>query len=299
MLHSHVAELHAFHVAAKHESFTRAARQLQLTQPALSQKIKRLEALVGARLFVRKYRGIALTDSGQQLREATRSAFEQLERNFGQVLESRERKRVRISTDFAFASHWLMSRLPQLRHAFDDLDLQVLTSQQAEETSGIAIDLTITLTERPEPSGDRRLLFREQVVAVCSPDLAVRYGPFAHPRQLQSAPLLNLSSPPNAPWHSWSSWFAALGVEDRPQDAGRTSLSNYTLVLQCAVEGQGIALGWLGLVDSFLDSGQLQMACDGMVSSDRAYVMACDKDAPQHVRSVFDWIGAHCPQHRN
>ncbi len=295
MLQNHIAELHAFHVAAKHDSFTRAARELAVTQPALSQKIRRLEDVVGARLFLRRYRGIALTEAGQQLQDATRGAFEQLEQNFSQILTRGERKRVRISTDFAFAAHWLMSRLPQLRQAFEDLDLQVLTSQQSEEAGSGAVDLSITLQESPEPARDRRVLLQEKVIAVCSPGFAAQHGPFEQPDQLLQAPLLTLSAHPNAPWHSWQTWFAGLGVQDNRLGQTRISFSNYTLVLQAAVESQGVALGWLGLVDSFLEAGQLQAACQATVSSERAYVMARTKDAPPYVHSVFDWIGSHCP----
>lgn len=295
MLHGHITELHAFHVAAKHESFTRAAGELALTQPALSQKIRRLEDVVGAPLFVRRYRGITLTEAGRQLEEATRGAFDQLDRNFRRILARGERKRVRISTDFAFASHWLMTHLPRLRNAFEDIDLQVLTSQQTETSDGLAIDLSITLTDNPEPSPARKILFQEEVIAVCSPAFAARYGPFNRPHQLLEAPLLSLSAPPNAPWHNWRSWFTALGVTDNMRDQTEISFSNYTLVLQGAIEGQGIALGWRGLVDSFLDSGQLQAACHRAVVSDRAYVLARAKEAPSHIRSVFDWIGSRCP----
>ncbi len=294
MLHAHIAELHAFHIAATCESFTRAARQLKLTQPALSQKIRRLEELVGTRLFIRKYRGVALTDAGQQLYEASRSAFEQIDVNFRQVLEGRARKRVRISTDFAFASHWLMSRLPQLRRDLEGLDLQLLTSQEPDRIDGVATDLTISLAEASQRSATSSALFNERVVAVCSPALVARYGPFDTPRQLLTAPLLSLSSPPNATWHNWRSWLAEAGVGETPEGANQTRLNNYSLLLQGAVEGQGIALGWLGLVDSFLESGQLVMACDRIVSSDRAYVMDCARDAPHHVRDVFDWIGRQC-----
>ena len=295
MIQNHIAELHAFHVAAKHDSFTRAARELAVTQPALSQKIRRLEDVVGARLFLRKYRGIALTEAGQQLQDATRGAFEQLERNFGRMLTRGERKRVRISTDFAFAAHWLMARLPELRQAFEELDLQVLTSQQAEEPGSGAADLSVTLQDSPEPGRNRRVLLQERVIAVCSPGFAAQHGPFEHPSQLLRVPLLKLSAPPNAPWHSWQSWFASLGVEDDRLSQTPISLSNYTLVLQAAVEAQGVALGWLGLVDSFLETGQLQAACRATVSSERAYVMTRTKDAPSYVRSVFDWIGSQCP----
>lgn len=294
MLHAHIAGLHAFHIAANCESFTRAAQHLKLTQPALSQKIKRLEELVGARLFIRKYRGVALTDAGQQLYEASRGAFEQIDANFRQVLEGRTRKRVRISTDFAFASHWLMSRLPQLRRDLEGLDLQLLTSQAPDRIDGVATDLSISLIERPQASASSKALFNERVVAVCSPDLAARYGPFETPRQLLTAPLLSLSSPPNATWHTWRSWLAEAGVEEPAESASQTRLNNYSLLLQGAVEGQGVALGWLGLVDSFLQSGQLIMACDRIVSSERAYVMECARDAPHYVRDVFDWIRKQC-----
>ena len=131
-----------------------------------------------------------------------------------------------------------------------------------------------------------------RAVAVCSPGLAAHTGPFEHPRQLLNAPLLSLSSPPNAPLAQLAQLVRGDGVEVPPETGKETRLNNYTLVLQGAVEGQGVALGWLGLVDSFLESGQLVMACDAVVSSERAYVMECARDAPHHVRDVFDWIAA-------
>lgn len=296
MFHAHIAELHAFHSAARCESFTRAAQELKLTQPALSQKIKRLEELLGTRLFIRRYRGVALTDAGQQLHEATRGSFEELELTFRRSLEGQNRKRVRISCDFAFASHWLMSRLPRLRQDLDGLDLQLLTSQEPDAVDGVAADIAISLTESPQPSARSRILFRERVIAVCSPAFAARHGPFPTPRHLLSAPLLSLSAPPNAAWHSWPSWFAQAGVEAPLEDVTQTRLNNYTLVLQGAVEGQGIALGWRGLVDGFLKDGQLVRACDREVSSDRAYAMTCARDAPLHVNAVFDWIKTQCTE---
>lgn len=296
MLHAHIAELHAFHSAARCESFTRAAQQLKLTQPALSQKIKRLEELLGTRLFIRKYRGVALTDAGQQLHEATRGSFEDLELALQRSLEGQGRRRVRISCDFAFASHWLMSRLPRLRQDLDGLDLQVLTSQEPEAIDGIAADIAISLTERPQASACSRILFHERVIAVCSPAFVARHGPFPTPRHLLTAPLLSLSAPSNAPWHSWPSWFAEAGVKAPLEGATQTRLNNYTLVLQGAVEGQGVALGWRGLVDGFLESGRLVRACDCEVSSERAYAMTCARDAAVHVRAVFEWIRAQCAE---
>jgi DNA-binding transcriptional LysR family regulator len=305
-VHAHIAELHAFHVAASCSSFTHAARNLHLTQPALSQKIRRLEDLLGARLFIRRHRGVSLTEAGQQLSEACGTAFDLIERNFRLTLEGQGRKRVRLSTDFAFASHWLMARLPQLRDDLDGLDIQVLTSQKPDETDGVAVDLSISLQAAPNPdtakaASSREVLFNERVIAVCSPEVARQYGPFEHPGQLLAAPLLSLSSPPNAAWHNWRSWFSELGIEDLSKAHTQTNLSNYTLVLQGAIQGQGIALGWLGLVDDFLSSGQLIEAGPHLVSSKRAYVIECAPEAPIHVRRVFDWISTKCsaaPGHR-
>ena len=138
-LHSHIAELHAFNIASKHGSLTKAAQQLNLTQPALSQKIKRLEAFVGEPLFLRQNRGVKLTEAGQVLHKATRQSISDIQGIFEQVQARKSIKRVRISTDFAFASHWLIPRLAKLRDRFQDLDIQVVTSQ----TPGAPLDLSL------------------------------------------------------------------------------------------------------------------------------------------------------------
>ncbi|WP_269424439.1 LysR family transcriptional regulator [Kiloniella laminariae] len=300
-LHHHLSDLHAFDTAARQGSLTKAAKLLRLTQPALSQKIKRLETYMGEPLFHRQNRGITLTRAGQLLHATSRENFNDLLQVFHSIENEKTTTRVRISTDFAFASHWLLPRLPLLRDQFRDLDIQVFTSQTPSDalakdpaqvtilSSDIESDLVIALTTPPESTPTNQILFAEEVLAVCSPVFLEKYGPITSPHDLLKLPLLNLSAAPEAPWYNWDSWFQSQDILG-PKTHAPTSLSNYALVLQAALDHQGVALGWYGLIDKFLESGQLVPACPGTVKSNRAYILYRRKATSSNVEAVFNWI---------
>ncbi|MFD2206703.1 LysR substrate-binding domain-containing protein [Kiloniella antarctica] len=295
-MHTHITELHAFNIASRHGSLTKAAQQLNLTQPALSQKIKRLESFVGEPLFLRQNRGVKLTQAGEALYTATHQSLSDIQDIFEQLHAKKSIKRVRISTDFAFAGHWLIPRLAKLRDNFQDLDIQVVTSQTPGAPLDIQSDLVISLQEpvgSTEISKKSCTLFAEEVKAICSPEFLNKHGPITSPKDLLTLPLLNLSASPEAPWHNWDSWFTQLGFKAQKPKAA-ISLSNYTLILQAAINHQGVALGWQGLIDDYMDQGLLVSACVETVQSSRAYIMSLNKGASPHVQSIYDWILKQC-----
>lgn len=110
--------------------------------------------------------------------------------------------------------------------------------------------------------------------------------------------LLSMSRPPSAEWQTWHTWFDNLGIaDDRSQNY--ISFNNYDMVTQAAIAGEGVALGWLGLIDGLLDQGTLVRATDDVVVSDAGYVMSRDHASSlRGPQQVFDWIAGQVERAR-
>ncbi len=294
-LNLHFAGLCAFDLVARHGNFTNAARSLGVSQSAISQRIKTLETDLDVALFTRVHRGVQLTNEGQRLLRNIQPAMEGIAGSVSSLIQRKTTQQVRLSLDFAFASFWMLPRLAALRDEMAEIDIQILTSQAPLDVAGDDCDLVIYMRPTDNIHADEAVLFHEQVVAVCSPAFESQHGPGFSNSDLLDQPLLSLSGPVAAPWHTWESWFAALSVEDQ-RTRRLTSFSNYDLVIQAALDGQGVALGWLGLVDRFLTEKRLVLATPDVVTSECGYVMTRNQRAAQKGPSrVFEWI---VEQHR-
>ncbi|WP_120495808.1 LysR family transcriptional regulator [Kiloniella sp. EL199] len=294
-IHTHIAELHAFDAASRLGSLTKAAEQLNITQPALSQKIKRLETFVGEPLFLRQNRGVKLTPTGKALFDATHTNFQSVRDIFENIQNRRSTKQVRISTDFAFAGHWLVPRLADLRNDLTGLDIQVFTSQTPDNPIDFQSDLVISLKESPIPDTRNHILFAEEVFAICSPKFLAEHGPFNSPADISDKTLLDLTASSDTDWHNWKSWLEQQDVEKSPP-LTTIGLSNYTLVLQAAIRDQGLALGWKGLIEEQLEQNELVIAWPKSVRSDRSYCLQLREGASPYVRKVYGWIKENSAQ---
>lgn len=288
-LSSHLSELCAFDLVARHGNFTNAAAALGVSQSAISQRIKGLETDLGIVLFRREHRGVRLTNDGKRLLIIIRPAMEQMAEVVASLVRRKSKQQVRLSLDFAFASFWMLPKLGQLREEFDEIDIQILTSQTPVEAAGEDCDLIIHLNDIDEANDDT-LLFKEKVIAVCSPEFLAENGPVLSATELLDQPLLSLSGPMAAPWHTWQSWFAALKIKGE-RTRQFTSLSNYDLVIHAALDGQGIALGWIGLIDEFLADNRLVPATTDVVESGRGYVISRNpRLGSKGLDQIYDWI---------
>ncbi|UWQ54274.1 LysR family transcriptional regulator [Leisingera caerulea] len=286
--------LHTFDLVARHGNFTGAAEALGLTQSAVSQKIKGLETELGIALFRREHRGVSLTNEGVRLLNVVRPAMTQIGNSLASLLERKSRPRVRISADFAFASFWLLPRLSHLRAELgDEIEIQILASQVPPDDYGEDCDIKIHVGPRSSMGGGDVMLLQERVGAVCSPAYLERHGPVSSAAGLLDCQLLSLSKPASAEWQTWQGWFDRLGITGE-RSKHYISFNNYDMVVQSAVSGDGIALGWLGLIDRLLQSGALVQAVPDVVASDAGYVMSRDYSSRlQGPSLVFDWIAEH------
>lgn len=271
-LRRYSVELCAFVLVARHGQLSSAARALNLSQPGLSQRIRNLEISLGADLFRRVHRGVELTDVGADLYASVAPPLTQLAEAFEEFQHRKASPSLLVSVDYAFAAFWLLPRIAKLREAFHPLDISVLTSQNPTEQNSRDADLIIRMDEAGSEGTQSIKLFDETVTAVCSPDFLRRHPHLTGPEDLLQVPLLTLKAPPNANWFNWKEWLACFGVSGRATTEV-TSLDTYDLVIQAATEGIGVALGWHGLVDGFIERGTLVKAIPHEATSSRGYFL--------------------------
>ncbi|SLN70274.1 Glycine cleavage system transcriptional activator [Roseovarius albus] len=286
-IHQNLSNLLVFRLAAENGNFTKAAEALGLTQSSVSQSIKALELDLGIALFKREHRGVALTNEGLRLLNVVSPALERIRTAYGSQLDRSKNARVRISADFAFSTYWLMPRLSQLRAELgEDVEIQILASQVHSDDC----DITIHVNDLSKMKKGDKLLLEEKVAAVCSPEFLAIHGPINAANDLLNLQLLSLSRPVLADWQTWQGWFANLGFQD-DRTHNFIGFNNYDMLIQAAVSGEGIALGWLGLVDRLIRQKLLVFATNDIVSSNAGYVMSRNYNAQQQSpKVVFDWI---------
>jgi LysR family transcriptional regulator, glycine cleavage system transcriptional activator len=261
-----------FEAAVRHLSFTAAAQELGTSQPAVSQRIGLLEEDLGALLFKREHRGVSLTPEGLQLVTAVRESLSGIGEVAARIRARRERQVLTVATDFGFATYWLMPRLATLRDLVPELDVRIVTSQNQFDIRGEPVDMAISFGDGQWPGCSATPLFPEIVVPVCSPAFKTRQKLSGQAAELRKLPLLHLESAEPQRWLLWESWFAAHGL--RSQGAGHDlTLNNYPLVIQAAMAGQGVALGWAPLVDELVRNGQLVAAVTIPLRTSRGYFL--------------------------
>ncbi len=263
-----LAALRAFDAAARRLSFTLAAEELALTQSAISRQIATLEQQVGAALFVRKTRALALTAAGERLREAVRQALSGIDACVDAIRGVGATPRVAVTTYASFASLWLVPRLADFQHAHPNVEMRIDASDRILDLVEEGMDLALRrcLPSRLDAADRATLLCEEFVTPALSPLLLERSGvTLREPADLLRLPLLDMDDH----WRasvvgSWQAWFEAFGVprQRRQQQqpsapGGRITFSYIDQAMQAAVRGQGAVMGHTPMLEDALAAGQL------------------------------------------
>ena len=253
-----VGRLHrlaVFDAAARLGGFSAAARELGMTQPAVTRQIRALERSLGRDLFARTANRSELTDAGQSLHSHVAAGLDRIDAGIREFTDD--------SGAFVLATHpgvaqlWLVPRLESLSAALHPLDVRLWFFERNADIEAGGFDAAIRVGDGNFPDHHAELLFRERVVPVCSPAFAVEHGLHAEstPAEIHEVPFINMDDG-DAPWMAWADWLAAGGVELQRQP-GRVLFQNYPMVVQQALIGRGVALGWRGLIDELVDGGAL------------------------------------------
>lgn len=286
-----LAALQAFEASARLGNFTAAAHELDSTQSAISQHIRRLEQDLGITLFYRRYRGVVLTEQGERLLEPVVEGLASITKGVVAVQKHEENRFINVGTDFALAAYWLLPLLSRFREAHPGVEVRVVTAQEPITPDEANIDIAILFGDGQFGRAPSRLLMRESVVPVCSPGLLEKYGPVKCVADLNKLPLLQLEAENDAKWFNWARLFTVLGLKEKPREPDLV-LNNYTLLLQTAIAGQGAAIGWLPMCQSMLDSGLLVPLLPNNTRSDCGYhlVLPATKEVTPMTQLFCDWL---------
>lgn len=259
----HLPPLHslrAFEAVGRLLSFRRAGEELLISQSAISHHIRQLELHLGTRLFERKARTVHLTESGKTLYSKVRDAFALIAEGV-LSLRSAASQTVRVSLLPSFAANWLVPRLPRFQQDHPDVDLLLDPTLRLVDVAAGEADLAIRYGDGNWPGVDVNLLMPGAVTPVMSPALAQSGAPLRSTQDLLEHTLLLSRSP-----DEWTTWAAAYDVD--LAWAHKLQLVDYNIVLQAALDGLGVALGRLALVEDRLRAGSLVAPLPDAISSD-------------------------------
>lgn len=278
----------ALEAAARHASFTRAAEELNVSQSAVSHAITTAETFLGATLIDRTSRPISLTAEGKAYVATLASCFTQLAAEAETLRRRKTSNVLTISCNLAYGNYWLLPRLKSFHAAHPDLQVNMVTTYQGLASLDEGNDVAIRFGRGDWPGCESRLLFSERIVPVASPDYAERNAAVHRPADLLAHALLHAHSVERS-WYNWQQWFEHFGVA-MPGPLPGPAFDNHLLMLQAALSGQGIALGWVGTASDFLRQGLLVKVLDAPIVLQEGLHVVVRTRRDERVERFLDWI---------
>ncbi|OEO26061.1 LysR substrate-binding domain-containing protein [Pseudomonas marincola] len=286
----------AFESAARHLSFTFAANELNVTQGAISRQVRLLEDYLGKALFERTTRAMSLTPTGNQYYEVVRESLLQLASATGEIRHWRGAQQVTVATSTAMASLWLLPKVAEFQRDNEDIDLRIIAYDHVKDYSRLDCDLALYYC-RTAPKGMQVTpLFSEEVFPVCSPGYLAKHPELVSVEQFSTCTLLWLEDP-QRDWIGWSEWFLRLGRK-MVEPKHRININSYSMLLQSAISGQGIALAWSNLVDNHLQTGALVRPVQSTLLTEGQFCLLEPSNrtsSRQSVKQFRSWLISQLP----
>lgn len=280
------SSLFVFEAAARCGSFTRAAEELCVSQPAVSRMLGRLEEHLGVQLFERVRGGARLTESGSILYRKVQEGFSTIEAAISEI-ESRATgmETITLSVSTAFTTHWLMPRMSRFSEAFPSVDLRFQLMSGKIGGPLVDVDLGMRYLETGSLKATDTLVLPEITIPVCNRQY---HADLLQGRsRKQPRTLISMDSQERG----WVEHFDTLGQRSAVADNSQV-FSDYAVVVQAALLGQGMALGWLNVVSHCLVKGELLPAAEQVRVSARRCCLVPAGNRPMRplVAAVRDWI---------
>jgi LysR family glycine cleavage system transcriptional activator len=277
--------LKAFEAAARSESFTRAAEELSVTQGAVSHQVKALETTLGLKLFHRERQRLILTEAGRDYLAVIRDALDQIAAGTERLLQRQESGVLTVSTSPDFAAKWLVNRLGRFAEKFPEVDLRVSAATHYVDFARDDVDVAIRHGDGNWPGLDVQRLYSERLFPVCSPKLVTGRNRITKPADLLKFPLLRLEDAKN-----WTRLFEAAGV--KAAVAPGPVLNRASMLIDAAIDGQGIALARTALAAWDLVNGRLVRPIEVSLRMANTYWFVCSKTVSKipKVAAFRNWV---------
>ncbi|MEL7255001.1 MAG: LysR substrate-binding domain-containing protein [Pseudomonadota bacterium] len=279
-----------FEAAARTGSFTRAARELNVQQPAVSASIKQLESALGTLLFVRSHRSVALTHAGERLFNDVADAFARIHKTAEMLSGQAAQDHVTLSASSAFVHYWMIPRLAGFHAAHPGVDLRLQNTEREPDIDAEGISLGVRRGTGTWPGCESHLIAAEVISPIAAPrvmDAAVDLHIVA---ALAHHALIHLEEPIRAR-PGWADFFAHWRVPYREPRTG-LRLNDYALVMQAAIAGEGFAFGWHHVTDHLIDQGLLARRDEWAWKTGAGFYLVWSSTNPlsPQAEQVRDWI---------
>ncbi len=286
-----VNALVVFEAAGRLGSFTAAARELKMTQAAVSYAVARLEEQLGAALFLREYRRVRLSDAGARFHADVTIGLSHIQRSAQNLRAAATGSHVTLSCSTAFAAFWMVPRMARFRADLPEVDLRIQTGDRDLDLAGEGIPLAIRGGDpRDWPQYNAEAIAPEEIFPVCAASYLAGNPEPRQPADLLRHPLIHLEEPFRSAT-TWRDWFGSVGIAGRQVPRG-LQINDYVLVLQSVLEGQGIALGWQHLVGGMVQKGVLVRLTEHALNTGKAFHVVWPREAglSRHAQQVRDWL---------
>jgi LysR family glycine cleavage system transcriptional activator len=292
------AALAAFEAAARHQSFTKAAAELAVTQSAVCRQIASLEAFLGVALFRRSQRGVGLTDAGQRYARSVATRLDEVERDTLDLMahagQEGQSGSLELGVVPTFATQWLVPRLARFHAAHPGITVHLSSRARPFLFADSGLEAAIHAGVALWPGTQGRLLMPEPMITVASPAMAAQRERWT-PSDVAGLPLLQASTRP----YAWRHWFESLGLAvDKDMAGPRMEL--FSMLSEAAAQGLGVALVPRMLVDNELASGRLVQLLPQEFLSDRQYYLIHPENRPASpaLNAFADWLDAEAAAYR-
>ncbi|WP_110649766.1 LysR substrate-binding domain-containing protein [Salinicola peritrichatus] len=294
----------AFEAAVRHMSFTRAAVELNLSQSAISRQIVHLEEFLGRQLFVRQQRRLILTRAGETYALQVRAILDDCVHATAEVMKSTGENELTVACTAGVAQFWMAPKLSRFRREYPNVKLRLIVRDGVTSLSSFEFDIGLYYLKRETlPGFETHYLIPEKVFPVCAPAYLEacrdRHGlsddQRLQPGHLLQETLLTLEDAQSL-WISWEDWFGYHQLASASTN-NAVVFNHYPSLVEMAVHGQGVVLGWQHVIDSQIERGLLVRASDHWASHGGGYFLVTPEERRENfaTRCFKRWLMEAAP----
>lgn len=282
--------LRVFETVARTQNLTAAARELHISQSAVSRQVATLESYLGLSLFKRERHGVLLTPAGRQYAAQVVPAFAVIAQATSEVLAQAGADVLRVRTYTTFAAKWLIPRLPDFQRLHPEIEVRLSTAVPLVDFARDAVDVAIQFGGGSWPGMRADLLFHDTIEPVCSPDFQKRHQPPAAPPEALLAQRLLVS---HYRRDDWDDWLAHTGLRS---SAERMNFPTSVLTWQAALDGLGLAIGQSALLQAEFEAGLLVRPFAHPLTRSQGYYLLRPRHQQAHraITAFSDWLHLAC-----
>ncbi|MEP0176984.1 MAG: LysR substrate-binding domain-containing protein [Paraglaciecola sp.] len=286
----HIALLRCFDAAARHQSYSLAAKELSITQAAVSQQIRNLEAHFKVKLFNREGRAMRLTKQGKTLSASVATAFNELSYGFDRIQAEPEAGVLTVTASPSFCSRWLVPRLWKFSALHPNVQVRALASPQYEDVRHSDIDVAIRQGEKQVNNVHQEMLFVDPVFPICSPRVYQDEN-LTTPDKINQCRLVEAINSGQVGF-SWKDWFKLAKVDIDPNCYKWVEVTTWEMGINAVLSGHGIFLTAGSMAQDLIDSGALIKPFDIQIDPGLKFSLLYDEESPRITRiNVFtEWL---------